>query len=297
MNPVVFEKSRITAVEHKLGNGGVSSRIKVAAVFTAKVAQALNAKWVLFDKEQLVKDGFKSVELDAEVKNIGIRFEVPKLGGALDLTSESATNFKVLRMGDGKKKAKKLMVQFRIQHAGSPFELLEHMIRVGGAEGTLTLTPLQKEMFEEAQKAGRITTSKPEPITFTERIAKAKTADEGREIIHEHDKAIHDLEAVHGLDPTVGESAKGYAYVGFSVLTAKERRVLIKAVSAVDKEAGARAQELVDDGLRMRTYFDTLVARENAACLGLGASRATPDAPEWRTAEEIAGGVPHHITQ
>lgn len=154
MKPIVFEKAHISAVEHKIGNGAVTSRIKVTAVFTPEVATAMEARWVLFDRDQVVKNGYKNIELDYELKNLRMTFEVPEMAQSrLQLTSELASGFKVMRRGDGKKKAKRLAVQFRIGHAGSPFDLLEYLIRIGGAVGRMELTALQQEMFPAQDQA------------------------------------------------------------------------------------------------------------------------------------------------
>jgi hypothetical protein len=212
---ITFEKAQITGVEHKIGNGAVISQIKVSASLTAKIANELGAHWILMDKEQTVKDGFKSVELDAELSNIRIRFEVPKLGHVLELTSERAEQFKCLRKGDGKKKPKRLMVQFRIQHSGSPFELLEHMIRVGGTEGVLTIEELQRKMFGKTD-------------SDTPQTEKNKTR--GR--------------------PS-------------------------KAVREANVEAA--------------------IVAHNARARGVGPIPTDDSVIEWRTTEEIAAGVPHHI--
>ncbi len=152
MKPLVFAKARVRGVECVVANGNLTSRIKIVANFTADVATAMEARWVLFDKDQLPKSGYRVIELDFEFKNFRFTFGVEKLGH-LELTSELADRFKVLRQGDGKKKPRKLMVQFRIHHAGSPFELIEWLMKIGGAEGKMELSALQQELFQQ-EKAG-----------------------------------------------------------------------------------------------------------------------------------------------
>lgn len=152
-NEIVFERAKITAVEHKIHSGSVSSRVKVVAIATAKIARAIGARWLL-DKDALVKAGFTSVELDYVLKNVRAKHSIDKLAN-LEMISELVTKFKVFRKGDDSKKSKRLMVSFQVHHSGSPFELLEHLMKVGEGEGVCTLIPMQAEMFEAPAKSGK----------------------------------------------------------------------------------------------------------------------------------------------
>lgn len=152
---IVFERAKITAVEHKIHSGSVSSRVKVVAIATAKIARAIGARWLL-DKDALVKAGFTSVELDYLLKNVRAKHSIDKVAN-LEMVSDLITKFKVFRKGDDAKKSRRLMVSFQIHHAGSPFELLEHLMKVGEGEGVCTLIPLQSEMFDEPAKNGKAT--------------------------------------------------------------------------------------------------------------------------------------------
>ncbi len=142
---IVFERARIAAVEHRISAAGVSSRIKVVAIATSKIAKAIGARWLL-DRDQLVKQGFTSVELDYAMKNVRAKHSIDKVA-TLEVISDLVTKFKVFRKGDDNKKSKRLMASFQVHHSGSPFELLEHLMKVGEGEGTFTLEPLQSELF------------------------------------------------------------------------------------------------------------------------------------------------------
>lgn len=148
MGEILLETATITAVEHKIWSGAVSSRIKVVAVLTAKVAAELEARWLLLDKRHA---GFTTVDLDYQIKNVRVRFQAPQLD-PLEFESELISHFRVFRKNDGQRK--RLMVSFRITHGGSPFELLEYLIRVGGVEGRCGLVPLQKGLFEKEHGNG-----------------------------------------------------------------------------------------------------------------------------------------------
>jgi hypothetical protein len=283
---LIVEGARITAVEHKIANGGVSSRIKVTGKFTAKVATALNARWLLFDKQQLVKDGFDSVELKAEMLNIRMRFEIPKLGRPIELTSERADRFRVMRR-ESKKKSAALVLQFRVHHAGSPFELLEHMISVGGAEGTITVESLQRDLFERKEEAaketaaqkvskrvakgerlkGKIHRSQERQLeiaraikaasegNFDERMMGAADADEGRKIIGAFEDAVRTFQ--HDL-------RTDKMNCGFSTLTKAQKRIMVGQARAIDQDAGKAMRRLIQQGERMMFHFEDLYNAELA---------------------------------
>lgn len=158
MNDIVFEKARIAAVEHKIHAGAVTSRLKVVAIATAKIARALGARWLL-DKDALVKQGFTSVELDYALKNVRAKHAIDQVH-AVELVSDLVTKFKVFRKGDDNKKSKRLMVSFQVHHTGSPFEMLEHLMKVGEGEGVCTLVPLQRELFAGNDKPAAAKKSK-----------------------------------------------------------------------------------------------------------------------------------------
>lgn len=153
--PIDFERARIVSIEHKIAPGGsVTSRVKIVALATAKIARALNARYLL-DKDSLVKTGFSSVELEQVIKNVRATHAIEGIG-SLQLDSELATKFKVFRKGDDNKKSKRLMVSFVLHHAGAPFQLLEWLLKVGQGEGVCSLLPLQAEMFDETGKKDEV---------------------------------------------------------------------------------------------------------------------------------------------
>lgn len=155
---LTFETARITGLHHKVEKPGITGKIEIAGVFTAKIAEAMGARWVVFDKEQIIKGGFKTIELDYALQALRLRF-TPK-GNlekfVLDVPSQGAGHFKVMTLGDGKKKAKKLLVKFKVDHAGSQVPLIQYLEQIGGAEGKLELLPdlkqNQKQMFGDDVK-------------------------------------------------------------------------------------------------------------------------------------------------
>lgn len=152
MNDAIdFDRASIAAVEHGFKKAVVTSRVKVVAIATAKVARAIGARWLL-DKDALVKQGFTSVELDYELNGVRLKHAIDKVA-SLEVTADLVNKFKVFRKGDDNKKAKRLMVSFVAHTSDPPFPLLEHLLKVGSGEGTCTLTPLQAEMFDAPKEA------------------------------------------------------------------------------------------------------------------------------------------------
>lgn len=151
---IVFAKAHIKGVEHKLSNANVTSKIKFIADFSSEVAKQLDARWLLFDREQFPKEGFKAVEMDTEIKSFRLRHVVKGMENKpLDLQSELANKFKVVKSG-GKKKGKAVLrVQFVVEHSGNPFGLLEYLLAIGGGDGVLEITPTQTELFADDKKA------------------------------------------------------------------------------------------------------------------------------------------------
>lgn len=155
---LTFETARITGLHHKVEKPGITGKIEITGVFTAKIAEEMGARWVVFDKEQIIKGGFKSIELDYALQALRLKFtpkgNLDKL--VLDVPSQGAGHFKVMTLGDGKKKAKKLLVKFKVDHAGSQVPLIQYLEQIGGAEGKLELLPdlkqAQKQMFGDDVK-------------------------------------------------------------------------------------------------------------------------------------------------
>jgi hypothetical protein len=143
---VIFPSAAIIGIEMKPANSGVGSRIKIAAAMTAEMANVIDARWLLFDKERTPKAGYTAIELDYELVNVRMMFEVKGIDKSLDMYLERVNHFKVQRKGDGKKKSRRLMVSFVGHYVGSPFDLFEYLLKMGGAIGTCTLQPRQEEL-------------------------------------------------------------------------------------------------------------------------------------------------------
>lgn len=156
---LTFETAKIIGLHHKVEKPGITGKIEIVGTFTARLAEAMDARWVVFDKEQIIKGGFKSIDLTYHLNALRLRF-TPK-GNlerfVLDVVGQAASKFKVMTFGDGKKKAKRMLVRFKVDVAGSQVPLIQYLEQIGGAEGKLELLPDlkqdQKQMFGDDVKA------------------------------------------------------------------------------------------------------------------------------------------------
>lgn len=117
------------------------------------------------------------------------------------------------------------------------------------------LTPIESK--PESKQPAKV-----KSVSFTERMKQAKTADEGRDIIAEHEKAVHDFEVLCNLPPTVGDGGSGFMSCGFSTLRPADRARMIKRVREASPKSGDAFAALVKDGVDMGPYWKTLYANE-----------------------------------
>lgn len=155
-----FEKAKI------IGNAQVSgltliNKLRVVSLMTAKAADELGARWLVFDREAVIRSGFTSTELDAVFLGATFVHEVEKIG-KLELVGCDVGKFKAFRTGDGKKKPRRLMLAFTVTYRGGPFDLQEHLIKCGRGEGACSVAaPQQEEMFKK--EAAKQAPSAPDP--------------------------------------------------------------------------------------------------------------------------------------
>lgn len=143
-NILKFEKATLLSVELKKQGGVFINRLKFSALFDRAAARAIGAEYTVFDSKQEVRTAFKGLELDYEMYDIVVYYCIPGMeDNPLDIRSHGADSFKLTRKGDGKKRASKLMVTFRVIHVGNAHEMVDWWIQFGGQEGSLTLEPQQ----------------------------------------------------------------------------------------------------------------------------------------------------------
>jgi hypothetical protein len=143
---ITMENSTLLAWKGKIRGGAHSVAVEMATELSTGVADAINARWVLFDKNSMPKQ-FHKVELETEMRNVRVKFSIKGLE-QFDLVCEPdmLTKFVVKRKGDGKKKAKVLLLTFHCHYKGNLHSLLDTFEQLGSGKGVLTIEKLQSEL-------------------------------------------------------------------------------------------------------------------------------------------------------
>jgi hypothetical protein len=137
IKPIVMEKASI-----RYAGDIVTHRVHVNTEMTAQLADALGARWLLFDKGQFVRGGFVETKLEKTYLNAWLTHEIDKIS-TVRLTGVEIKSLRVQRRGDGKKKPKTLTLLFDVIYKGNGFPLYEHIGRITKALGTITIQPAQ----------------------------------------------------------------------------------------------------------------------------------------------------------
>lgn len=146
-NAIKLEKCVLEGIESKKKNGLIISRLKFIALFDRAAAKAIGAEYTVFTKDAEIRTTYTEMQLDFTMPELKLQYAVKGMEhDPLDLRSHGAEKFVLKRKGDGKKKATKLMVQFRVIHVGHYLELTSWWEAQGGTEGVITLTPQQAEL-------------------------------------------------------------------------------------------------------------------------------------------------------
>lgn len=145
--PIKLDKCVLEGIESKKRNGLIISKLKFIALFDRAAAKAIGAEYTVFTKDAEIRTTYTEMQLDFTMPELKLQYVVKGLEDRpLDIRSQGAEKFVLKRKGDGKKKATKLMVQFRVVHVGHYLELTSWWEAQGGTEGIITLTPQQAEL-------------------------------------------------------------------------------------------------------------------------------------------------------
>jgi len=226
MNRLQFDSAVFEGVDIAFVSGVFISKIHVTAALSRQAAAALSLQFAFYG-ELNVRDGFKAIDLDAELANVRVRMDVAGVYSPLILDSERVESFKLVVSGGGEKKKPKAFVKFRVMHSGSPFDLLNFIVSTGGTPGKLLVEKRQAEMFT--------TTA---PVVAEPHVSEDDQPFDGGETV--------ECKVIGPSGDTV-----------FSGTT--------------------------DDLKRVAESLSDMVIPSD------------PFAPEWRTADEIRDGVPHHV--
>ena len=143
---ITMEKSTLSGYKGKIKGGAHSIAVEICTILSIKVAESIEARWILFDRDSMPKQ-FNKVELDTEFRNIRVRFTIPGLEQyELAFEPHMLTKFVVMRKGDGKKKKKVLALKFQAHYSGNIHDLIDTFERLGSGEGVLTIEQLQSTL-------------------------------------------------------------------------------------------------------------------------------------------------------
>jgi hypothetical protein len=116
----------------------------------------------------------------------------------------------------------------------------------------------------------------PPPLPdFAEMMRQCHTAQEGREILTDHEAAMNAVERAAGRQPLVGKGGSGFAYRGFETLRPAEKKQLAKASAAL--------RTLVDQGDRLHEVWERRYDRYLCRFHG-----EQPDKTDSETKDELA---------
>lgn len=143
MSNIVLETGKIIGNTQITGQQ-FTNKLRVVSQLTPQVAELMGVRYTLFQKDGVIRFGAKAVELEVEYENAWFIHEIDKVA-RLELPGVSVGKFKAFRVGDGKKKPKKMMISFQVIHVGNPFPLTEHLMKVMRGVGRATIKPTEEQ--------------------------------------------------------------------------------------------------------------------------------------------------------
>lgn len=131
------------------GANKVKSVLVFSGTLTTGIVKELGAS-IVIDKGGIIKSGFDSLKFSAGYRDATVK-HFHKVSN-LEMNGCIVDNFLAHRIG-GKKKPKKMLVSFRVTYGGPPFQLVEHMLKLGKGEGEMTVdAPEQQDLPLTADK-------------------------------------------------------------------------------------------------------------------------------------------------
>lgn len=237
----------------------------------------------------------KPIALDTKLANVAIQLHEQDGGWHTDVvviagTAKDAVTTKVASaIGQSSRAA--ALVEALDKVAGWARVQGRKSAKTSVQDGAKEIVAWCADRMGEIKAASDLAQALAAPITFAERMRAAKTADEGRDILHDHEQAIHSLMTDGGLEPLCGPHPRGYK--GFSVTTPKERKAAIKDLRLKDMAAGDRLHDLIAEGEAMRPLLDALHTKEMARGFG----KPAPEDDAIPGAEAEAGLNPLRVLE
>jgi hypothetical protein len=140
--PIEIWDATIAAINHKVTDGVMASRILVSGTLNPALAKELEIKTLVFLPNDAPKDGFTKLELSTGCQAFRAVFEAdPALKQSFEINGDSTNNYVVERQAEGV-----LRLKLRLNYHGDPHQALAFVLAVGSGASMLKIVPLQREL-------------------------------------------------------------------------------------------------------------------------------------------------------
>lgn len=167
--PIEVGDAVITAINHKLKDGSVISRILVKGTLSQSLASQLGIGGLAFLANGAPKEGFARLELSTGCQAFRAVLESdPALKQSIEITGDSSDKYLVERGAEGV-----LRLKFRLNYTGGdPHQALAYVMAVGSGESLLRVIPLQQELDLNQESDVSLTVKRANGETFSQPIPK-----------------------------------------------------------------------------------------------------------------------------
>lgn len=148
-----LEKAALTKATFSPGKKS-RVRVEISAMMTAKVAKDLDARWILFDGDQVIRGGFRNLELDTEFAIADVTHEIGRVS-SFTMQGCSVSKFVAKSSKATKKKPKKISISFHLEYFGNNIFLMDHWNKVQNAEGNLRIVVTEQAKLDDNKTGGK----------------------------------------------------------------------------------------------------------------------------------------------
>lgn len=148
-----LEKAALTKATFSPGRKS-RVRVEISAMMTAKVAKDLDARWILFDGDQVIRGGFRNLELDTEFAIADVTHEIGRVS-SFTMQGCSVSKFVAKSSKATKKKPKKISISFHLEYFGNNIFLMDHWNKVQNAEGNLRIVVTEQAKLDDNKTGGK----------------------------------------------------------------------------------------------------------------------------------------------
>jgi hypothetical protein len=128
--------------------------VEVLAMATTAVMNTIGARFLVADREGLIRPGWINIELETVVAKATVTHSIGSIS-QLQLKDVAVSKVFTRATKSTKKKAKRLLIGMRLEYSGNPIPLIEHWCKVGKGEGDMLIeVPTQTSLIDDGSKAG-----------------------------------------------------------------------------------------------------------------------------------------------